>query len=198
MLNKFKVYATILICGITSALVSDINVKEEKEPVKVSHNISSVEQIKKANIVDVKDIMIEASQKYKPTEVEKKKSEKKASEEKKVNEKDVYRLAQLIYSENGISCDKCKLLTGIVVMKRVKSKYYPNTIEGVISQRGQYAVYINGTIDCKPDNSCLNIARDILENELEKNYPDGLVYQSEFVQGSSLYLHCGNQYFCLL
>lgn len=192
MLNKFKVYATILICGITSALVSDINVKEEKEPVKVSHNISSVEQIKKADIIDVKDIMLEALQKYKPTEVEKKKSEKK------VNEKDVYRLAQLIYSENGISCDECKLLTGIVVMKRVKSKYYPNTIEGVISQRGQYAVYINGTIDCKPDNSCLNIARDILKNELEKNYPDGLVYQSEFLQGSSLYFNCGNQYFCLL
>ena len=190
MLNK--VYVTILICGITSALILDINVKEEKEPVKISHNISSVEQIKKAHIADIKDIMVEASQKYEHTEVEKEKSEKK------VNEKDVYRLAQLIYSENGISCDKCKLLTGIVVMKRVKSKHYPNTIEGVISQRGQYAVYINDTIDCKPDNSCLNIARDILENELEKKYPDGLVYQSEFLQGSSLYLHCGNQYFCLL
>lgn len=113
-------------------------------------------------------------------------------------EDEIYRLAQLIQAENGSAeDDECLYLTGIVVMKRVKSDAYPNTIEEVIADEGQYATYINGTIDCEPNERCLWIAREILVHGLEKNYPDNLVFQAEFKQGKKVYKKIGHEYFCL-
>lgn len=49
-------------------------------------------------------------------------------------------LAKLIMAENGhAKHDETLWLTGVVVLNRVKSKQYPNTIRGVIYQRGQYS-----------------------------------------------------------
>lgn len=117
---------------------------------------------------------------------------------KGVTTKKIYRLAQLMYAENGSSeDDNCVLLTGIVVVKRMKSEKYPNTLEGVISQAGQYSTYQNGEIECKPDERCLEIAEEILRFDLQKYYPDNLVFQAEFPQGSRTYEQFGHEYFCL-
>lgn len=113
-------------------------------------------------------------------------------------EHDIYRLAQLMQAENGGSeYDMAVLLTGIVVMKRVKSNYYPDTIEDVISQPGQYETYQSGRINCRPDERCLEMAEAIIRKDLQRDYPDGLVYQAEFEQGSIIYAKYGTEYFCL-
>lgn len=117
---------------------------------------------------------------------------------KGVTNKKIYRLAQLMYAENGSAAnDDCVFLTGIVVLKRMKSDKYPNTLEGVISQEGQYSTYQTGKIECKPDERCLEIAEEILRFNLQKYYPDNLVYQAEFPQGSKIYEQFGQEYFCL-
>lgn len=116
---------------------------------------------------------------------------------KGVTTKKIYRLAQLMYAENGSAEDDCVLLTGIVVVKRMKSKKYPNTLEGVISQEGQYSTYQTGKIECKPDERCLELAEEILRFDLQKYYPDNLVFQAEFPQGSEIYEQFGHEYFCL-
>lgn len=117
---------------------------------------------------------------------------------KGVTTKKIYRLAQLMYAENGSAeDDDCVLLTGIVVVKRMKSKKYPNTLEGVISQEGQYSTYQTGKIECEPDERCLEIAEEILRFDLQKYYPDNLVFQAEFPQGSKTYEQFGHEYFCL-
>ena len=108
-----------------------------------------------------------------------------------------YRLAQLMYAENGSSEDEAILLTGIVALKRVKSNEYPNSLEEVISDDGQYLCYENGSIDCEPDDRCLEIAEEILRFSMEEDYPDNLVFQAEFAQGSEVFRHIGNQYFCI-
>lgn len=117
---------------------------------------------------------------------------------KGVTDQKIYRLAQLMYAENGSAKnDNCVLLTGIVVVKRIRSKKYPNTIEGVISQEGQYSTYQTGKIECRPDERCLEIAEEILRFDLQKYYPDNLVFQAEFPQGSKTYEQFGEEYFCL-
>lgn len=117
---------------------------------------------------------------------------------KGVTTKKIYRLAQLMYAENGSAeDDDCVLLTGIVVVKRMKSKKYPDTLEGVISQEGQYSTYQTGMIECRPDERCLEIAEEILRLDLQKYYPDNLVFQAEFPQGSDTYEQFGHEYFCL-
>lgn len=117
---------------------------------------------------------------------------------KGVTVKKIYRLAQLMYAENGAAEeDDCVFLTGIVVVKRMKSKKYPDTLEGVISQKGQYSTYQTGKIDCRPDERCLEFAEEILRFDLQKDYPDNLVFQAEFPQGRKIYKQFGHEYFCL-
>lgn len=117
---------------------------------------------------------------------------------KGVTIKKIYRLAQLMYAENGgAKEDDCVFLTGIVVVKRMKSKKYPDTLEGVISQKGQYSTYQTGKINCKPDERCLEFAEEILRFNLEKDYPDNLIFQAEFPQGRKIYKRFGQEYFCL-
>jgi len=48
-------------------------------------------------------------------------------------------LTRLIYWESGDQEDACQRAVGTVVMNRVNSSEFPNTIEGVVFQSGQYS-----------------------------------------------------------
>lgn len=116
----------------------------------------------------------------------------------KANRNNILWLASAMYAENGSGSDEAVLLTGIVIVKRVKARSYPNTIKGVLSQRGQYATWRNGRIQrLRPDSRCLEIAEEILRYKLEKRYPNNLVFQAEFRQGRKVYRKIKHEYFCL-
>jgi hypothetical protein len=162
---------------------------DETSKVKTVSAETTTETLKPAESPIVKEVSTKR--------VIQKTSKKEKTEGKKVSNADIYKLAQLMYAENGSSSDdNVVILTGIVVMKRVKSKNYNNSISSVISEKGQYATYINGTIDCVPDERCLELAEEILRFDLEKDYPDSLVFQAEFKQGMEVYYKKGHEYFC--
>ena len=52
---------------------------------------------------------------------------------------DIKLLAAAMELENGCNSDLCLLLTGSVILNRVAHPRYPNTIYGVLHQKGQYA-----------------------------------------------------------
>ena len=105
-------------------------------------------------------------------------------------------LAKLIMAENGgAKNDECLVLTGVVVLKRVKSKQYPNTIKEVIYQKGQYSTAKNLN-KINPNERALEIAEELLIYGVEE-YPDNLVFQSMFKQGKRVYKKIGTEYFCL-
>lgn len=123
---------------------------------------------------------------------------KKKRKKKRVSNKDVLNLARIIQAENGgHEYDEALLLTGVVVLKRVKSKQYPDTIIGVISQRGQYSTYADGKFWNKPSKRSMRIAKKLLTTDISDEYPDNLVFQSEFKQGRKVYKKLGYEYFCL-
>ena len=123
---------------------------------------------------------------------------KKKRKKKSVSNKDVLNLARIIQAENGgHKDDEALLLTGIVVLKRVKSKHYPNTIMGVISQKGQYSTYADGKFWNEPSERSLRIAKKLLTTNIADDYQDNLVYQAEFRQGRAVYKKLGYEYFCL-
>ena len=131
---------------------------------------------------------------------EKKKKQKKKKKHKKnvVSNKDVLNIARIIQAENGgHKDDEALLLTGVVVLKRVKSKHYPDTIMGVISQKGQYSTYADGKFWNKPSKRSMRIAKRLLSTNIVHDYPDNLVFQSEFEQGRAIYKKLGYEYFCL-
>lgn len=123
---------------------------------------------------------------------------KKKRKKQRVSNKDVLNLARIIQAENGgHEDDEALLLTGVVVLKRVKSKYYPDTIMGVISQKGQYSTYADGKFWNEPSKRSMRIAKKLLKTDIVDDYPDNLVYQSEFRQGKAVYKKLCYEYFCL-
>ena len=126
--------------------------------------------------------------------------EKKQKKKKKrvVSNKDILNLARIIQAENGgHKDDEALLLTGVVVLKRVKSKHYPDTIIGVISQNGQYSTYSDGKFWNEPSKRSMMIAKKLLSTNIVHDYPDNLVFQAEFEQGRAVYKKLGYEYFCL-
>lgn len=87
-------------------------------------------------------------------------------------------LAEVIYHENWHT-DKEHLAayyTGAVVMNRVNSKAWPDTVKGVLYQRGQYSTtkYFY-TKEIPPE--CYEMARDIYRNGTP-DVPTNVIFQS--------------------
>lgn len=82
-------------------------------------------------------------------------------------ESDVRLLAALIYCEAGNQPYDGKVAVGAVVMNRIASTRFPNTLEGVIYQRGQFGPAVTGKLgrvlaSGKAPASCYEAARDAL------------------------------------
>lgn len=109
--------------------------------------------------------------------------------------KDAELLAEVIYYENW-NTDKEKeaaYLTGAVVMNRVHSTEWPDTIKDVLYQRGQYSTTKKFFTKEIP-NECLEMAIKILAEGTE-DVPKDVVFQATFKQGK-IYKVINGEYFC--
>lgn len=116
-------------------------------------------------------------------------------------------LAAVIYHEAGSNecSDRHQQLVGQVVVNRMNSDEFPNTIYDVITQvkpNIQYSTYKNvvrdaGNRDIIPQR-CYDNALIVLNSEVE--CPDNIVWQANFKQGSGVYeeMHTSYSvsYFC--
>lgn len=123
----------------------------------------------------------------------------KASE-KLYSDEDALLLARLIEAENGSAKhDETLVLTGVCVLKRVKSKSFPDTIRGVIFETGTWGKsYATAPelSDITPSTRAMEIAEELLVYGVDE-YPDSLVFQSMFPQGRRIYKKLDGEYFCL-
>lgn len=74
----------------------------------------------------------------------------------------VWLLARVIYGEARGEPYKGQVAIGAVVLNRVRSASFPNTIAGVIYQRGAFDAVSDGQINLSPDQSAVRAARDAL------------------------------------
>lgn len=83
-----------------------------------------------------------------------------------VNASDVAMLAALIQCEAGGESYEGKLAVGSVVMNRVDSSYFPDTVVGVIYQSGQFSPVASGrfavVLSSGADSSCVQAATEVL------------------------------------
>ena len=93
----------------------------------------------------------------------------------------------MIYAEVGCTWipDWVQRMVGSVVLNRVNSSYYPNTIREVIYQPGQYAPTWDGSINKTPDARTIENARYLLENG--SICPANVVGQNSIITGSGVY-----------
>ena len=71
-------------------------------------------------------------------------------------------LAKLVYAEARGEPYKGQVAVAAVVLNRVKSASFPNTVSGVIYQRNAFTCVNNGSINNTPDSSCIRAALDAL------------------------------------
>ena len=89
------------------------------------------------------------------------------------NSSNVNLLARLIYGEARGEPYTGQVAVGAVVMNRVKSSSFPNTISGVIYQSGAFDAVRDGQINLSPDSTATKAAQDAI-NGWDPSY--GAIY----------------------
>ena len=75
---------------------------------------------------------------------------------------DAYLLAKCIYAEARGESYTGQVAVGAVILNRVKSSKFPNTIAGVIYQKDAFTAVSDGQINLAPDKTAMNAAQDAL------------------------------------
>ena len=89
------------------------------------------------------------------------------------NSSDVNLLARLIYGEARGESYTGQVAVGAVVLNRVKSSSFPNTIAGVIYQSGAFDAVSDGQINMTPNSTAIKAAQDAM-NGWDPSY--GAIY----------------------
>lgn len=114
-------------------------------------------------------------------------------------------IAAAIYHEAWGGCsDRHRELVGAVIMNRVRSSVWPNSVYEVLASPGQYSINPKSKIWWKAKenattwSTCQNIAMKVIANKVKID--SNVVYQSNFRQGSGVYeIHrtsYSTSYFC--
>lgn len=108
-------------------------------------------------------------------------------------EDDLNVLAHLLCGECQGGSRELQEAVGSVVLNRVASDDFPDTIPDVVFQRGQYACTWDGNYDRTPTERNWEVARYLLENGSQ--IPENVVFQAGFKQGK-VWKKIGGEIFC--
>ena len=75
---------------------------------------------------------------------------------------DLYLLAKCIYAEARGESYTGQVAVGAVILNRVNSSAFPNTVAGVIYQQHAFTAVSDGQINLEPDKTAMNAASDAL------------------------------------
>ncbi len=75
---------------------------------------------------------------------------------------DVYLLAKTIHAEGRGEPYTGQVAIGAVIMNRVRDKAFPNTVSGVIYQKGAFTAVDDGQINLEPNETAMKAAKDAI------------------------------------
>lgn len=115
------------------------------------------------------------------------------------NDEELMWLAATIQAEAGGESYTGKLAVGSVIMNRVKSSAFPNSIVGVITQNMQFASYRSGKVDLirsnGPNSTCVQAAQEVLAGARVGDYLFFMTKYYADYYGISEYTMIGNHAF---
>jgi hypothetical protein len=124
------------------------------------------------------------------------------SDEEPFSFDDMYLLAKLINAEAGSDwlSDDFRLWVGEVVLNRVASPEFPDTLSGVVYQKNQYSsVNYSSFYSLVPNRSCVDVAIRLLRGE--RQLVPSVVFQSDEAQGEIFSMYkdrrLGTTFFCV-
>lgn len=95
------------------------------------------------------------------------------------DQNDLFWLARIISAESGNQPLEGQMAVGIVVMNRVKSPIYPNTVEEVLAQKNQFSTYQSGRLAQRtPNASSVIAAKLVLDGGVVAEVKDALYFDS--------------------
>ncbi|MBQ6991598.1 MAG: spore cortex-lytic enzyme [Clostridia bacterium] len=113
---------------------------------------------------------------------------------------DLNLLARLVYAEARGESYTGQVAVAAVVLNRVKSSSFPNTVSGVIYQPGAFSVVNDGQINLTPNQTAMNAAQDAI-NGWDPSY--GALYYfnpktatSSWIWSRQVTVTIGNHRFC--
>lgn len=126
-----------------------------------------------------------------PTNINEEEIETETETELPYSADDFYELSHLIQAEAGYTYWEMMAGVGSVVLNRVASDKFPNTVYDVIYQPGQYstASYLASQV---PTQEVLDVTDYLLRNG--SDYPADVLYQANFAQGSGVYMTLSTSY----
>lgn len=105
--------------------------------------------------------------------------------ERTYTDNDLYVLSHIISAEAGNCSEDMMLSVGSVVLNRVADDRFPDTIEEVVFQPGQYSPTWNGAYYAEPTEGAIEAAKTLLEEGTQIDA--SVVWQSNFPQGNGVY-----------
>lgn len=154
--------------------------EEQTEEIKTEENKETSNIDKKSEDKEAKEVKkakAEDSDKKAEAKAKEKKAEKKEEKKKKYSEAELRLLSAIIYCEAGSESYKGKAAVGIVIMNRVKSSLFPDTIKGVVYQSYQFSPVRNGSLDraldqydkgrftSEDEKECIQAAKEVLNGK---------------------------------
>lgn len=113
---------------------------------------------------------------------------------------DLNLLARVVYGESRGEPYTGQVAVAAVVLNRVKSSSFPNTIAGVVYQSGAFDCVSDGQINLTPNQTAYNAARDAM-NGWDPSYGCLFYYNpktatSKWMLSRTVKLNIGNHAFC--
>lgn len=148
-MKTYKVYLLIFMILIFCLLTERSTHAEQPQVILTASNASQKIVATPKDYIDIDEIV-----RFTP--------ELKVVEEL-FNKEEIELLAKIINAEAGNQPYEGMLAVGNVVLNRVESDGFPDTIRGVIYQKGQFQPVSNGAINKPPSEEAIQAAKAVLE-----------------------------------
>ena len=113
---------------------------------------------------------------------------------------DTYLLAKCVYGESRGESYKGQVAVAAVILNRVKSSKFPNSIAGVIYQPGAFSVVDDGQINLSPNDTAIKAAKDAMNGY---DPTGGCIYyynpaktSNQWIRSRPIILTIGQHVFC--
>lgn len=156
------------------------NLLEKEVQQKQEIQQESKEELERINeqiVMDAKIKALEAEENARQKALEeerRREEEKKAASREAVSDDDYQVLLRIVQAEAGVCDEKGKILVANVVLNRVKSQEFPDSVRSVVYEPSQFSPVSDGSINSvkvtEETKECVNRA---LEGE---DYSDGALY----------------------
>lgn len=206
-IRKWMIAAVCFLCVICFGLgiyvgysVSNSNTEvDAADTVEASTSVEKIEEIKDMLEENTSDDLVEID-----TVEEEPVIEEAEKTESDVGMSELEMLACVIYQEVGgdAHCDDCRYRVADVVLNRVASDEFPNTIYEVLTQEGQYGMFYwtgikwadraSNTYEAEAVERAWRIAEDVMNGNHSELYGNGYIWQAGFEQGTDGFWCCGH------